>query len=105
MAGDVALPPFEPRKGVQIETDPKATKVVSATQDDESAIESLISSLEVGLSKSATCLCQSVAKSSCMVSLSLGHFDMQGLVDTMAQYCAGCAVGSSLGLQVAPCAV
>ena len=49
MAGDVDIPPFEPRKGVQIETDPKATKVVSATQDDESAIESLISSLEVSL--------------------------------------------------------
>ncbi len=48
VAGDADIPAFEPRKGVQIETDPKATKVVSATQDDESAIESLISSLEVG---------------------------------------------------------
>ena len=53
VAGDVDIPPFEPRKGVQIETDPKATKVVSATQDDESAIESLISSLEV-----SPCICR-----------------------------------------------
>ena len=46
-AGEVDVPPFEPRKGVQIETDPKATKAVSITQDDESAIESLINALEV----------------------------------------------------------
>ena len=48
-AGKVHVPPFEPRQGVQIETDPKATSVSSAAAlgDDEGVIDSLIKRLEV----------------------------------------------------------
>ncbi|CAL5220461.1 g2482 [Coccomyxa viridis] len=47
-AGKVHVPPFEPRQGVQIETDPKATSVSSAAAlgDDEGVIDSLIKRLE-----------------------------------------------------------
>lgn len=43
------MDPFVPRKGVQIETDPKATSVGHATAmgDDEGAIEALIRRLQV----------------------------------------------------------
>ena len=49
-AGRVHIEPFVPRQGVQIETDPKATSVDSATAmgDDEGAIEALIQRLQVG---------------------------------------------------------
>ena len=45
-AGKVHVPPFEPRQGVQIETDPKATSVSSAAAlgDDERASLTLSSS-------------------------------------------------------------
>ena len=43
------VPQFEPKQGVQIETDPKATNVSSAAAlgDDEGVIDSLIKRLEV----------------------------------------------------------
>ena len=46
-AAQILVPEFAPQKGVQIETDPKATAAVSANQDDESVIEGLIAKLEV----------------------------------------------------------
>ena len=49
IAANVQVPKFKPQKGVQIETDPKATKAVASAQDDESVIEALITKLEVCL--------------------------------------------------------
>jgi ubiquitin-activating enzyme E1 len=48
-AGQVPVEPFVPRKGVQIETDPKATSVskASALGDDEGVINALVERLEV----------------------------------------------------------
>lgn len=46
VAAAVQVPQFKPQKGVQIETDPKATKAVTIAQDDESVIEALITKLE-----------------------------------------------------------
>ena len=58
------VPQFEPKQGVQIETDPKATSVSSAAAlgDDEGVIDSLIKRLEVGLMHLSTSLSQSSAK-------------------------------------------
>ena len=48
VAARVPVPAFAPQKGIQIETDPKATKARSLNdEDDESVIEMLISKLEV----------------------------------------------------------
>lgn len=47
VAARVPVPAFAPQKGIQIETDPKATKARSLNdEDDESVIEMLISKLE-----------------------------------------------------------
>ena len=48
-AGKVHVPPFEPKQGVRIETDPKATSVSSAAAlgDDEGVIDGLIKRLQV----------------------------------------------------------
>ena len=48
-AGKVHVEPFVPKLGVQIETDPKATNVNTATAmgDDEGVIEALIKRLQV----------------------------------------------------------
>lgn len=48
-AAKVHVPEFVPKKGVQIETDPKASSVSKATAlgDDEGAINALIEKLEV----------------------------------------------------------
>ena len=46
-AARVDVPAFQPQKGVQIETDPKATSVRGGGGDDEGVIEALIQQLEV----------------------------------------------------------
>ncbi len=48
-AGQVHVPEFVPKKGVQIETDPKASSIsrASALGDDEGVITALIEKLEV----------------------------------------------------------
>ena len=49
-AAAIEVPKFEPRKGVQIETDPTATTVKSSLGSDDRAITNgLISQLEVGI--------------------------------------------------------
>lgn len=45
LAAAVDVPPFVPRSGVKIETDPKAQKSVASTGDDESIIGDLIDKL------------------------------------------------------------
>ncbi|KAK9812866.1 hypothetical protein WJX72_004885 [[Myrmecia] bisecta] len=51
VAGRAHVPEFVPRKGVQIETDPKATKAAVLAGDDEAMIENLIEQLQATLSK------------------------------------------------------
>ena len=53
-AGKVHVPQFQPKQGVQIETDPKATSVGSAAAlgDDEGVIDALIKRLQVGITVS-----------------------------------------------------
>ena len=44
-ARQVAVPLIEPKKGVTIETDPKAAKQLPSATDDETVIDSLIAKL------------------------------------------------------------
>ena len=84
-AGRVHIEPFVPRQGVQIETDPKATSVNSATAmgDDEGAIEALTQRLQVGSPCCAALLgacCSSGVVCLWRSRLGLGHFNEQRLL-------------------------
>ena len=85
-AGKVHIEPFVPRQGVQIETDPKATSINSATAmgDDEGAIEGLIQRLQVGSPR-----CAALLGACCSSGVVCSWHSRSGMGSSMSRHCCG----------------